>query len=283
MKNTSAKGSLAALVLGFVAAAPAPVTAAQNLNFSKTSTPTDANGAFGPYHKFSPILRYTDVVTDNGNVIDALVTATTWGVTSLGTGSNSGLYSNYSQNAAEPNYDAGIYFTSDTKGLGGVHYDIEFFLSGTTTPYILDEFSLMLYDIDGDNKDGVVWQQEQAKAYIADGFTSYRLLTGDSQLQPTGIEGGMNFKGTSVNWPELNANGAVILNYENTSRLRLDFYANTFGGTPNGSFIGIDGDVSFAAGDFVNYTPPIPVPEAGTAGLLAGAALLGLTARRRRA
>lgn len=276
-------GASLATLLGLLATPTMTSAAPLNLGFSHTSTPTDATGTFGPYHKNGNTLLYTGVVTTGGGVlVDAKVTATVWGNTSLGIGSNSGLYSNYSQNAAEPNGDAGIYFTADTKGTGGVHYDMEFYISGTTTPIILDAFALMLYDVDGDSRDGVAWQQEQAKAYIADGFTSYRLLTGDSQLAPSAIPGGMNFKGTADNWPELNTNGAVILNYENTSKIRLDFWAETFGGTPNGSFIGIDGDVSFAHGDFSEYTPNIPVPEPSGLALLAGLTALGLTVRRRR-
>lgn len=286
MNTSLLKTNLAALALasGLLAAPGLAIAAPLNLGFSHTSTPTDFTGAFGPYHKYTNTLLYTGVTTTSGGVsVDARVTATMWGNTSIGTGSNSGLYSNYSQNAAEPNGDAAIYFTADTLGTGGIHYDMEFFIAGTTTPITLDSFDLMLYDIDGDNASGVVRQQEQAKAYTSDGLTSYRLLTGDSQLVPSEIPGGMNFKGTSVNWPELNANGAVILSYQNTSKLRLDFWAETFGGIPNGSFIGIDGDLSFAQGDFSQFTPAIPVPEPASLGLLGGLAALGLTMRRRRA
>jgi hypothetical protein len=284
MKTTLIKALRAALLLtaGLLITPTMSQATPLNLDFSNTSTPTNAVGAFGPYHYGVSSLLYTGVVTTGGGVnVDARVTTSVWGTVSLGVGANSGLYSNYSQSEAEPNRDAGIYFTADSLGVGGVHYDMEFFVAGTTTPVTLDAFALMLYDIDGDSRDGTIWQYENAAAYIADGFTSYRLLTGDSQLMPSAIPGGMKFQGTTVNWPELNTNGAVILNFENTSKIRLDFSSNTFGGLPNGSFIGIDGDVSFAEGDFSEYTPTLPAPEPSTVTLLSGLAALGLTARRR--
>lgn len=270
------------LIAGLLLSAPALSLATPlNIAFNQPVGATNGNGTFGPFYKANT-LSFSNVTTTGGHSIDARITATTWGVTSLGINPNSGLYGNYSNGASEPNGDAAIYFTADAKGLGGVHYDVEFFLSGTTTPYTLGEFNLMLYDVDGDNRNGVVWQQEQAKAYLADGLTGYRLLSGDSQLQPSLFDGGVNFLGTSVNWPELNANGAVVLNYQNTSKLRLDYYAYTYDGIPNGSFIGLDGDMSYAGGDFTGFAPIVPVPEPGVTGLLGGALLLGLATRRRR-
>ncbi len=48
------------------------------------------------------------------------------------------------------------------------------------------------------------------------------------------------------------------------------------------AFSAIDGDLSFANGDFSGFGPVVPVPEPGAAGLLAVACAGAAVARRRR-
>ena len=121
------------------------------INFNNPVGTPESTSNFGAHFK-SPIVSYTGIATSGQTVLDARVTATAWGSATFGQGVNSGNYPNYASGPAEPNGDAGLYYNGASVGPGGIHYDLEFFLGGSnfTTPYVIGEFELLIYDIDGD-------------------------------------------------------------------------------------------------------------------------------------
>ncbi|MFN0078554.1 MAG: PEP-CTERM sorting domain-containing protein [Prosthecobacter sp.] len=250
-----------------------------SLDFSNpVGTPTGTNGLGGMSYYRTSTLDFLDVATSGPVVLDLRVTASTWGGMTFGSAANSGYYADYSSNTGEPNDDLGVYHTATTTGLGGVHYDLSFYLGGTgfTTPYTVGQLDLLIYDVDGEAS-----QSEKLRAYTAEGLVSYRTGSNAASVTPSIFTGGVLFTGPGTNYAETDVSGAFILTYENTSHFRLDFESTTTGTVPNAVFASIDGDLSMLNGDLSGFGPVTSAPEPSSALLLAVAGMMMQFRRRR--
>lgn len=262
---------LALLTLSLAAAPIAAQTV--DLNFSNpVGTPNANNASLGPYFT-SLSLNFTNVAPG----VDMTVQATTWGSISF-----TGHFADYnSLSSGEPNDDLGVYYAATATGLGGVHYQMNFYQSGTnfTTPYTISQLQLMLYDVDGESN-----QSEMLKAYTADGLASYQTGNDASSVTASPFAGGVLFTGPGQNYAETDVSGAFILTYQNTDSILLDFQANTTGisnmSTGNPVFSAIDGDLSMLNGETSGFTSPQVVPEPSGALLLGIAGMFALLRRR---
>ena len=264
---------------GLVIALPMTLQAQSvSLDFSNpVGTPTGSNGLGGMSYFRTNTLDFLNVATSGLVSLDLRVTASAWGGFTFGSAANSGYYADYSSNSGEPDGDLGVYHTGTTTGLGGVHYDFEFYLGGSdfATPYTMGQLDLLIYDLDGEAS-----QSELLRAYTADGLVSYRTGNATASVTPSIFTGGVLFTGPGFNTAETDASGAFILTYQNTSRFRLDFESLTSGSVPNAVFAGIDGDLSMLNGDLSGFGPVVNAPEPSSALLLAMAGML-LQMRRR--
>lgn len=286
----------AAASLGLAASAhAAPVP----LLFNNPSTPTNVAELFnGSGAAISNTLSvdFTNVATDGGTTVDARVTATVKNGTAFGptnsTGNPvSGFLPNYnSLPGTQPQSDLGFLFYGSGVGLPqGIALEISFFdgtagLAGSfSNPFTLSAVDLLVYDVDGEP-----FQSEGLTAFTADGLVSYSVGNTPQRLTPTPVAGGVQFDGPGQNFSETDASGAVLLNYENTNSITLDFVASiVFGPQPNGMFAGIDGQADLI--DVSNFAPPVsaadvpsPVPLPSALPLfVASLAGLGFVLRRR--
>lgn len=251
-----------------------------SLDFSSpVGTPTGTNGLNGMSYYRTSTLDFLNVATSGAVVLDLRVTASAWGGFTFGSAASSGYYADYSSNTGEPNGDLGVYHTATSTGLGGVHYDMAFYLGGTSfaTPYTVGQLDLLIYDVDGEAS-----QSELLRAYTADGLVSYRTSSNAASVTPSIFTGGVLFTGPGHNTAETDVSGAFIITYQNTSHFRLDFESTTTGTVPNSVFSGIDGDLSMLNGDFSGFGSIVSAPEPSGALLVAIAGML-LQFRRRRA
>ncbi|MFZ4767601.1 MAG: hypothetical protein ACOYMN_21855, partial [Roseimicrobium sp.] len=159
---------------------------AVDLNFSTPLTPITGNYLFGDYISDLSV-DFKSVATIGATTVDMRVTASTWGDVQF-----LGHYPDYSNNLGQPDGDLGVYYHATGAGLGGIHYQMDFYLGGSnfTTPFKVSQLDLMLYDVDGE---GV--QSEALKAYTADGLVSYQTGTDASSVTATPITGGVLFTG----------------------------------------------------------------------------------------
>lgn len=261
-----------ALLLG---SATVPSTSsAVDLDFSNPVGTANANDAsLGPYFT-SLTLNFTSVAPG----VDMRVQATTWGAISF-----VGHFADYNSALGQPDGDLGVYYNATGNGLGGVHYQLNFYQSGSnfTTAYTVSDLQLMLYDVDGEST-----QSEMLKAYAADGLKSYQTGTDASSVTAAPITGGVLFTGPGTNYAETDVSGAFILHYQNTSSILLDFQADTTNissrNLTNGVFSAIDGDLSMLNGDKSGFTAPQAVPEPSGAMLLCIGGMFLIFRRRSR-
>lgn len=274
------RSSLATVVCSAVLAlafAPTSRLEAQaiDLDFSNPVGTSNGSSSLGPY--FSDLsLDFRNVASVGGTSIDMRATASTWGSISF-----TGHYADYSSNTGEPNGDLGVYYEATKLGLGGIHYQLDFYVGGSnfTTRANISQLDLMLYDVDGE-----ATQSEMVKAYAADGLTSYQVGNSAASVTASPITGGVLLTGPGRNYDETDVSGAFILTYRNTSSILLDFQADTVrisNGISNPVFSAIDGDLSMLNGDTSGFQAPVAVPEPSGALLLGIAGLLIICRRKR--
>ena len=230
-----------------------------NLVFSNPVQPTNgtAPGGLGEWNT-STVLDFTNVAPGSGDNVDMRMTIT--GVTTPRYRYDGSL-PDYSSLPGQPEGDAGVVYTyvgGTNYGPGGLMCTMQFFAGGGTftTPVVLPEFRLLLYDIDGETV-----QSESIRVFTADGFTSYQLpgVGGTTHVAEAGGASHL-FTGPGGNVPEDDVTGAFILNYANTGLIRLEMVANTTSGNNNnGIFTGIDGDLSLIGGNTGAFDDPVDV------------------------
>lgn len=295
VKTTCLVCTAAAMTLAAGAqAAPVP------LLFNNPSTPTNVTELFnGSGAAISNALSvdFTNVATDGGTTVDARVTATVRGGTAFGPTNAagnpvSGFLPDYNSSpGTQPQSDLGFLFYGSGVGVPqGIALEISFFdgtagLAGSfSNPFTLSAVDLLVYDVDGE-----AFQTEGLMAFTADGLVSYSVGNTPQRLTPTPVAGGVEFAGPGRNFSETDASGAVLLNYENTNSITLDFVASIiFGPQPNAMFAGIDGQADLI--DVANFASPVsatdapsPVPLPSALPLfVASLAGLGVILRRRR-
>jgi hypothetical protein len=243
--------------------------AAIDLNFSTIDTALDTtttvnyyNFGFGP-GVASNVIHYKNVFSG----VDAVVTAT---VTGANYSFSEHIY-NYSANSAgQPTGDAAFFYqiAPTFTGLGTMNYKIDLFASGSnySTAYVASDLRLFAYDIDGEATQGE--SLRVAKGNGTSGLVGYQI--GNSTTAPLPLLVTNNatdyvFSGRDINLAESNTSGGVILYYENTSSVNLQFEANTRtpsaagtglpAGSPTGNpvFSAIDGDVSLIGNNTTNF------------------------------
>lgn len=283
------RGFFAGALLLAASATSAHAAPLQFVNFSPATT---GNGIFGGVVENSEI-RFTNVSSDAGVTVDAIVTATVKNLTDFGSGprggfGDSGFIPNYTAGAAEPNNDLGFLFYGNRVNSteNGISLDFRFFdgtgsKAGTFSDSIsVSELNFAIYDVDGEPS-----QSEYFRLDKADGLTSYRLGNTPQALTATDLGSQILFEGPGVNFPEDDASGAAVLTFNNTSGFTLDFGAvQTSGPRRNGVFTGFDGDLSFVnPNDFGGSVIVAPVPEIETyAMFIIGLTLLGMKVMRSR-
>lgn len=225
---------------------------------------------------------FTDVATENGQTIDARVSTTINGDThfaeqmdpnAVNYFGDAGYIPDYGSREVGPQDDLGfLYYGNGINGqANGITTSIDFFngtseLSGTFTDLItLTSLEIAIYDVDGETS-----QSEYFSAFLDDGLSAYATGTSLQALVATELEDRVLFEGPGTNYSETDASGAVILYYELTSSLNLNFGSvQSSGPQQNAVFSAIDGDLSlFPDGDFGDPTAISAVP------LPAGALLL---------
>jgi hypothetical protein len=232
---------------------------------------------------------YTGTTFDFLNVVPSAETPIDMRVTILdvtaGNYSFRGTLPDYSGVAGEPGGDLGFLYTytggsgsTGNFGEGGVTYQLDFYSGGGsfTTRQAISNFSLMVYDIDGEPSQG-----ESVMAFADDGLMSYQLFDSSALEVTSGLDGSHRFSGPLALYDQEDPATSVVLNYANTSSVRLRMIANTNSMSPNnnGVFGGIDGDLSLIGADAFG-SPIMVVPEPSTA-LLALLGLVPLLRRRR--
>lgn len=276
-----AKNSLlAALILPLLGAGAAHSQTYNDFVFNAPVQATDGTRAgLGNYYSGS-VMDFLNVSPTSGTTIDARVIATT-----VGNHSFEGHYPDYNGlSGEEPNGDLGHLYFADAAGTGGLDYTIQFFVGGTNfaTPYLVNDFRLLIYDVDGESV-----QSESVASSAADGLIGYQLPTNDEVVV---VQDGDNytFNGPGTNRAETDPTAAVILYYSNTSSVTLRLRATTdpTSTLPNGVFSAIDGDLSLLGGvDPVNsptYGNFTPTPEPSSAMMVALGACLAIMRRRRK-
>lgn len=264
------------LVLVTMAWVTAPRAFCQNpydLVFNQPVQATNANNlSLGDYYTGTTFDFLNVVPALEGGTIDMRVTITD--ITSPRYVFD-GTLPDYSQAAGQPGGDLGFLYryaggsgAGGDFGEGGVTYQLEFFSGGSnfTDPYAIPDFRLMIYDIDGDPSQG-----ESVTAFTGDGLTSYQLFDSTELSVTTGLDGSHRFSGPLDLLGEDDPGGAVILNYSNTSSIRLRMHANTssMSQNNNGVFGAIDGDMSLiGSGSFGSPVMVVPEPSAALLGLL---------------
>jgi hypothetical protein len=263
--NRSIVASL--LSLAAVATVSQPEQAAAiDLNFSTIDTALDTttsvnyyNFGFGP-GVASNVIHYKNVYSG----VDAVVTAT---VTGANYSFSEHIY-NYSANTAgQPTGDAAFFYqiAPNSTGLGTMNYKIDLFASGSnySTAYVASDLRLFAYDIDGEAIQGE--SLRVAKDTGTGGLVGYQIGTAANALIVTDNPTNYLFSGRDANLAESNTSGGILLYFQNTSSVNLQFEANTRTasaaatglpvGSPTGNpvFSAIDGDVSLIGNNATNF------------------------------
>jgi hypothetical protein len=225
-----------------------------------TSTSTNFyNASFGPGVANS-VIHYKNVAVG----VDAVITAT---VTGANYSFSEHIY-NYSANlAGQPTGDAAFFYqiAPNSTGLGTMNYKIDLFASGSnySTAYVAPDLRLFAYDIDGEAAQGE--SLRVAKDTGTGGLVGYQIGSGATPLIVTDNATNYLFSGRDANLPESNTSGGVLLYFQNTSSVNLQFEANTRTataagtglpvGSPTGNavFSAIDGDVSLIGNNATNF------------------------------
>lgn len=258
---------------------PAHAQTYTDLVFNNPVQTVDGTRAgLGSYYSGN-VFDFQDVSPTSGFSIDARLTATTVGSVAF-----EGHYPDYNAlSGTEPNDDLGLVYLANNAGTGGLDYNVQFFVGGSnfTTPFIIEDFRLLIYDVDGES-----FQSESVASSASDGLIGYQLPVNNEVVL---VQDGDNytFNGPGTNRAETDPTAAVILYYANTSNLTLRLRATTTSASPlpNGVFSAIDGDLSLLGGvdpvSSPNFESFTPTPEPSSAMLLMMGLSLALIKRRR--
>jgi LruC domain-containing protein len=200
---------------------------------------TDTIWGLGPTYSEN-VIYFKNVAYHEGVTVDAKVTTSVWGTYTWDT-----HIPNYKQNtASEPNGDIGFRYWSSSHGTGGLNYLFEFY-DGTgansstyATPYVLDKFEIIAYDVDGETP-----QSENLRVKFSDGLVAWQTGTNAASLTAAPSATDVLFSGPRVNQAEDDPTGAVLLHFEDASQFTLYFESETFSGSSvNPIFSAIDGN-----------------------------------------
>ncbi|MEO9517297.1 MAG: hypothetical protein ABJH45_06490 [Paracoccaceae bacterium] len=240
-------------------------------------------------------ILFRDVATDNGQTVDARVTATLIGDTHFADINDpnaqnyfgdSGFIPDYRNRSGGPQDDLGFLYYGNgiNDAENGLDMMFEFFdgtgdLAGTfLDPLTLSSLEIAIYDVDGEAS-----QSEYFTAQRGDGLVSYATGSSSQALVATEQGDSIRFDGPGTNYAEDDATGAAVLYYELTDKLQLSFGSvQTSGPEQNAVFSAIDGDLSLFGtnnfGDPVSVNP-VPLPAGGLL-LLSGLFGLFITSKR---
>lgn len=273
---------------------------AATLNFDEMVGPATGSTLIGNSDVAqTSTVRFTNVATDNGRVVDALIVATVKDSTDFAETGNAGYFGdggfipNYRPAGTNMSADLGfLYYGNGINSIeNGISVALSFFdgsgaLSGSFDQSIaVDTLNFAIYDVDGESvaKGGGADQSEFFRAFASDGLVSYQLGTTEQALTATQEGDALTFRGPDKNYAESDASGAVVLNYENTSGFTLDFGSvQSSGANQNGVFSAFDGDLSLI--DLDKFGPEVapvsPVPAPAGLPLLVTALGVGWLAKR---
>lgn len=226
---------------------------AVDLDFSNIVEQLDSTAYGGSYSGLD--MHFLNVGTHNGRTIDAKMTAEVFGPAEF-------VYHvpNYLSGPGEPDGDVGFLYRTTGFGPAGLKYRVDFFdgtggLSSTfQVPYIIHEFEIIAYDIDGEPQ-----QSEEVRVFKSDGFYSYQTSNNPASLSATESPDGLSylFTGPGQNYSETDTSGAVKFVYKNSSGFTLQFETDTtYGFLPNPIFSAFDGNW-----DLSNFAEPEPSAE----------------------
>jgi hypothetical protein len=256
--NRSIVASLLSLVA--VATVSQPEKAgAVDLNFATVDTTrntvgTDTSGlgpGVAPNNTtpgvFQNIIYYKDVATG----MDARITATVSGT----------RYSfinhlpNFTAKGASVS-DTGLRYQIDSGiGQGQLTWKIDLFTNdhNYTTAATATDFRFLTYDVDGEPSQGEAVRVFKGDTATNSGFAGYQLGT-TSPLALTETANSYLFTGGGVNVAENNPAGSVLLFFQNTNSITLQYEANTTSGSgANPVYSAVDGDVSIIGNNTTNF------------------------------
>lgn len=253
-----------------------------DLVFDSPVQSTTNNHSLGRYYS-GFTYDFTNIAPTSGSIIDARIS-----ISSVSDGYiYNGTFPNYSSASGEPSGDLGYLYTytesntepGSNETIGGITYNISFYEAGSnfTTPFIIPNFRLLIYDVDGESN-----QSESVRAFASDGFYAYQIPTND--MITVDIENGGEsylFTGPGINVAENDASGAFIFHYRDTSSIDLQMVSASTGTLNNGVFSAIDGDLSLIGKNTDAFTDPQPIPEPSSI-LFTALAATGLLLRRNR-
>ncbi|MEM7525061.1 MAG: hypothetical protein AAF360_15160 [Pseudomonadota bacterium] len=274
----------------------ATTASAVPLQFDNLVGVTDGSNVLGAT-VMSRTALFRSVATDDGQTVDARITATLVGDTEFADVSNptnrssfgdAGYIPDYSGAPGGPEADLGFLYYGNglDDATDGISFLFEFFdgsgdYAGSFANQVtVGSLDLAIYDVDGE-----ATQSEYFTAYKNDGLISYAVGNTEQALVATDLGDSVLFQGPGQNYSESDATGAVLLNYTETQSFRLDFGSVQSGGpTQNAVFSAIDGDLSFIdIGDFTGpiAVAPVPVPPS-VLSFIGAIALMGFMRIRRK-
>ncbi|MFT3990483.1 MAG: PEP-CTERM sorting domain-containing protein [Luteolibacter sp.] len=286
-------------ILLLLAAPPLAAQTIVDLNFSNHVESTNGMwpnaSSLGPAYYSGGTMHFTDVATVNGVAVDAVVTVSgTQGAYNL-----VGWIPNYNNQSGANEGNLGVYSVfngtypdATTSAVGGVTYQITFYVGGEAlladeryqTQMVLPAFRFLVYDHDGEPT-----QAESLTAFYAEGFRGYQIRNGSGiTTESDGLSTTFHSRGS--NHPETDDSGGFIAYFEDTSSISFQLTASTTHeavgpagslGNTYGIFTALDGNLSLIDGNTVNFGAFTPVPEPSFMLLTAFAAMGGVMRRKR--
>lgn len=264
-------------------------------NVEATNAQFPNNSSLGPNYYSGQTMHFTNVTSQNGVSVDAVVTVSA----KEGSYDLIGWIPHYNHQWTNRRGDLGAYaaFTgtypdATSPALGGLTYQISFYVGGESllpsdrfqTEIALSAFRFLVYDHDGEPS-----QAESIRTFYEDGFVGYQIRDG-SGITTEADASSVIFHSQGSNLSETTDAGSFIAYYENTSSIQFQLLASTthdavgpLGGYLNtyGIFTAFDGSLSLINGDTANFGATVPVPEP-SAILLLGITATAAFLRRKR-
>lgn len=218
--------------------------------FSPAANIANMGGELGPGYTGGLTMDFLNVATCEGTTIDARVTADVRPYTHFATGTSNktgrGFIPNYkATTTGQPKGDLGFLYAAMDGSSPGITLTIMFF-NGTgdrrgtfNESFAIPDLRLLVYDVDGEPA-----QAEWFDAYYADGLSSYTTGSAPASVTATPTAAGVHFVGPGRDYRETDTSGAVLLRYQNASRIVLMFGSDQRKEGMNPVFSAIDGDVS---------------------------------------
>jgi uncharacterized repeat protein (TIGR01451 family) len=221
-------------------------------SFAPDTNITNMANKLGPGYTGGPTMDFLAVATHEGTTIDARVSAVVPADTEFATGTTNrtarGYIPNYKASAAgQPNGDLGLLYAAADGNTPGILLTISFF-DGTGDrsgkfheAFTVPDLQLLVYDVDGEPT-----QAEWFDAYYADGLHSYATGSEAARVTAASTATAVHFVGPGHNCRETDTSAAVVLRYQNTSRITLAFGAEQYKDGVNPVFAAIDGDLGLS-------------------------------------